>query len=227
MLRTTLFLTVALSCMMTACMEDKKNANTTAQSIMADTLNVLPPSVAELDATKSVSDKEINASKSNNEPQSSDYTDAKTAKVNKKPTAKTPEKPVKPPVPAPKTDTKAGNTPSDKVKKRAGKDDVFIISEVAPKYPGGEGGMTQYLQKNIKYPSSAQEQGVKGTVLVQFVVEKDGKVSDVTIVRSVAKSLDAEAKRVVAAMPTWAAGKQNGKAVAVQYTLPIKFALVE
>ena len=118
-------------------------------------------------------------------------------------------------------------TAPDNVKKRNGRDDVFVRSEVAPAYPGGEAAMMKYLQKNLKYPMAAKENGVKGTVYVQFVVEKDGKVDDVVVSKGVDKSLDAEAKRVVSAMPKWAAGKQAGQSVAVQYVLPVKFDLVE
>ena len=118
-------------------------------------------------------------------------------------------------------------TAPDNVKKRNGRDDVFVRSEVAPSYPGGEAAMMKYLQKNLKYPMAAKENGVKGTVYVQFVVEKDGKVDDVVVSKGVDKSLDAEAKRVVSTMPKWAAGKQSGQAVAVQYVLPVKFDLVE
>lgn len=147
------------------------------------------------------------------------------------------EKAVKNPPATSTTTTKPGSVtknpgamiPSapDNIKKRSGKDDVLVRSEVAPSYPGGEAAMMKYLQKNLKYPMVAKENGVKGTVYVQFVVEKDGKVDDIVIARSVDKSLDAEAKRVVAAMPKWAAGKQAGQAVAVQYVLPVKFDLVE
>jgi periplasmic protein TonB len=117
--------------------------------------------------------------------------------------------------------------PDGNVKKRNGKDDVLVRAEVAPLYPGGDAAMMKYLQKNLKYPTVAKENGVKGTVFVQFVVEKNGQVSDVIVAKGVDKSLDAEAKRVVAAMPKWAAGQQAGQAVAVQYVLPVKFELVE
>lgn len=135
-------------------------------------------------------------------------------------TATLPKKPAKPAVPTPPNK-------NGKVKKRTGKDDVFEISEVKPMYPGGDAAMMKYLQKNIKYPIQAKEQGAKGTVFVRFVVEKDGSVSDVTVAKGVNPLLDAEAQRVVKSMPKWAAGKQNGTNVAVQYTLPVKFELVE
>ena len=113
------------------------------------------------------------------------------------------------------------------VVKRKGKDDVFQISEIKPEFPGGDGAMMKFLNKNIKYPTTAKENGIKGTVFMRFVVEKDGSVGDVEVAKGVNPLLDAEAKRVVASMPKWAAGKQNGTPVAVQYTLPVKFELIE
>jgi TonB family protein len=135
-------------------------------------------------------------------------------------TATLPKPTAKPAVPTPPK--KDGN-----IKKRTGKDDVFTISEVKPMYPGGDAAMMKYLQKNIKYPIQAKEQGVKGTVFMRFVVEKDGSVTDVEVAKGVNPLLDTEAKRVVSSMPKWAPGKQNGTNVAVQYTLPVKFDLVE
>jgi periplasmic protein TonB len=162
---------------------------------------------------------------------------AEDAKKSEKPKVEKPKAPAKPVITAPKPDKKGGKPAkeigsaipigTDKVKKRNGKDDVFVRSEVAPAYAGGEAAMIKYLQKNLRYPVIAKENGVKGTVFVQFVVEKDGKVDDVTVVKGVDKLLDAEAKRVVAAMPKWTAGQQNGQAVAVQYVLPVRFDLVE
>ena len=137
---------------------------------------------------------------------------------------------------APKPDKKGGKPTkgnevvpktTENVKKRTGKDDVFVRSEVAPLYLGGESAMMKYLQRNLKYPVISKENGVKGTVYVQFVVEKDGKVDDVTVLKGVDNLLNSEAKRVVSAMPKWAPGQQNGKSVAVQYILPVRFDLVE
>jgi TonB family protein len=142
-----------------------------------------------------------------------------------------PTKPTKPTTatlpaktPIPKATPPAKN---DNIKKRTGKDDVFVISEIKPAYPGGDGAMMKFLSKNIKYPVKAKEDGIKGTVYMRFVVEKDGSVTDVEVAKSVNPLLDAEAKRVVSSMPKWAAGKQNGNNVAVQYTLPVKFDLIE
>ena len=113
------------------------------------------------------------------------------------------------------------------VLKRPGRDNVLTTSEVKPSYPGGDKAMTTFLNKNIKYPSQAKEDGVKGTVYVKFVVEKDGSVDDVVVSKGVHPLLDNEAMRVVKAMPKWAAGKQAGQPVATQYTLPVKFQLVD
>jgi periplasmic protein TonB len=146
---------------------------------------------------------------------------AQTTKPAAKPTTKPATKP------APKPFTKTDQFPDENIIKRNGKDDVFKNAEVKPQYPGGEKAMMKYLKKNIKYPSKAKEDGVKGQVFVRFVVEKDGSVADVNIAKGVSPALDNEAKRVVSAMPKWTAGKQNSKPVAVQYTLPIRFELVE
>jgi TonB family protein len=149
-----------------------------------------------------------------------------TAKPATKPTPKTPTTTTLPkkPTTAPTTTptTKDGN-----VKKRTGKDDVIVIAEVKPVYPGGEGAMMNYLKSNIKYPMKAKEEGIKGTVYVQFVIEKDGSVAEVVVAKGINPLLDTEAKRVVSSMPKWAAGKQANKAVAVQYTLPVRFDLIE
>jgi protein TonB len=83
----------------------------------------------------------------------------------------------------------------------------------------------EYLQQNVKYPVVAQENGVQGRVVVSFVVEKDGSITDVKVVRSVDPSLDKEAARVVKSMPRWIPGKQNGSAVRVKYNVPVSFRL--
>lgn len=104
-------------------------------------------------------------------------------------------------------------------------DEVFAIVEKMPTFPGGEEKMYKYLQNTIKYPPIAQENGIQGTVYLNFVVGKDGKIRDIKVLRGVDKLLDAEAIRVVKKMPPWKAGKQRGKAVSVTYNLPIKFTL--
>ena len=102
---------------------------------------------------------------------------------------------------------------------------VFDVVEEMPSFPGGQGALMQYLASNIKYPVVAQENGVQGRVIVSFVVERDGSITDVKVARSVDPSLDREAQRVVKSMPKWKPGKQNGSAVRVKYTVPVVFRL--
>ena len=102
---------------------------------------------------------------------------------------------------------------------------VFDVVEEMPSFPGGQGALMQYLASNIKYPVVAQENGIQGRVIVSFVVERDGSISDVKVARSVDPSLDREAQRVVKSMPKWKPGKQNGSAVRVKYTVPVVFRL--
>ncbi|MBR1401948.1 MAG: energy transducer TonB [Prevotella sp.] len=102
---------------------------------------------------------------------------------------------------------------------------VFDVVEQMPSFPGGMGALMSWLSQNIKYPVIAAENGVQGRVIVQFVVEKDGSVTDVHVAKSVDPSLDKEATRVVKAMPKWIPGKQNGSAVRVKYTVPVTFKL--
>jgi len=102
---------------------------------------------------------------------------------------------------------------------------VYEVVEQMPEYPGGMPALIEYLQTNIKYPKDAEKQKVEGRVLVQFVIETDGSVTDVKVTKKVFPSLDAEGIRVVQAMPKWTPGKHKGKIVRVQYTLPIVFSL--
>ena len=92
-------------------------------------------------------------------------------------------------------------------------------------YPGGDAALMQYLSSNIHYPAVAAENGVQGRVVVGFVVERDGSITDVNVMRSVDPSLDREAVRVVKNMPRWTPGKQNGSAVRVKYQVPVTFRL--
>ena len=100
---------------------------------------------------------------------------------------------------------------------------IFDVVEQMPSFPGGN--VMAWLSQNLKYPVIAAENGVQGRVVVQFVVEKDGSVSDVHAVKKVDPSLDKEAERVVKSMPKWIPGKQNGSPVRVKYTLPVTFKL--
>ena len=102
---------------------------------------------------------------------------------------------------------------------------IFKVVEEMPQFPGGMGEAMKFLAKNMKYPVAAQEAKIEGRVIVQFVIERDGSVSDAKVMRGVSPELDAEAIRVVSMMPKWIPGKQRGKAVAVKYTMPIMFRL--
>jgi len=102
---------------------------------------------------------------------------------------------------------------------------VLTIVELMPAFNGGEEAMYQFLSENIKYPQVAKETGIQGTVIVKFVVEKDGSISDVQLLKTIGGGCDEEAVRVVKAMPKWKVGKQNGEPVRVYFTLPIRFTL--
>jgi periplasmic protein TonB len=101
----------------------------------------------------------------------------------------------------------------------------FLVVEQMPDFPGGEQALYKYLQENIKFPPMARESGITGTVYVRFVVDKKGKISNVTLLRGIGGGCDEEAIRVVQNMPNWNAGKQNGIPVPVYFTLPVKFIL--
>ena len=109
--------------------------------------------------------------------------------------------------------------------KPAEENKVHDFVEQMPSFPGGMGALMSWLSQNIKYPVIAAENGVEGRVIVQFVVEKDGSITDVKIAKSVDPSLDKEDSRVVSSMPHWIAGRQNGNPVRVKYTVPVTFKL--
>ena len=102
---------------------------------------------------------------------------------------------------------------------------VYNSVEQMPEFPGGMAEMMKFLQQNIQYPANAAKNNVEGRVILQFVVEKDGQIGEVKVVRSVDPELDAEALRVVKSMPNFIPGRQDGKPVAVWYTIPISFKL--
>ncbi|MCR5050959.1 MAG: energy transducer TonB [Paludibacteraceae bacterium] len=103
---------------------------------------------------------------------------------------------------------------------------VFVVVESMPEFPGGQQALFKYLSENVKYPVIAQENGIQGRVICQFVVNKDGSIVEVEVVRSGGDpSLDKEAIRVIKSMPKWKPGKQRGKAVRVKYTVPVNFKL--
>ncbi|MBN1650767.1 MAG: energy transducer TonB [Bacteroidales bacterium] len=102
---------------------------------------------------------------------------------------------------------------------------IFLVVENMPEFPGGEAAMYKFIGKNIEYPRMAKESGISGRVFVTFVVERDGSVTDVQILRGIGGGCDEEAIRVIKMMPKWTPGKQRGKPVRVQYRMPIKFTL--
>ncbi len=102
---------------------------------------------------------------------------------------------------------------------------IFEIVETNPEFPGGSKALNTYLSKNIKYPERPAEMGVSGKVIVRFVVERDGSVTQVTVARGVDPDLDKEAVRVISSMPRWKPGMQQGKPVRVRYTQPVVFKL--
>lgn len=104
-------------------------------------------------------------------------------------------------------------------------DEIFALVEKMPEFPGGNAALFQYLNKNIKYPVVPQEQGIQGKVIIQFVVDKNGTITDPVVVRSVDPYLDKEALRVIKAMPKWKPGMQRNQAVRVKYTVPVTFRL--
>ena len=118
-----------------------------------------------------------------------------------------------------KEEIKAPEPPKEEVEK------VFDVVEQMPSFLGGTGALMKYLNENIHYPVVAQENGVQGRVVISFVVERDGHITDVQVARSVDPSLDKEAMRVVKSMPKWIPGKQNGSAVRVKFNVPVAFRL--
>lgn len=104
-------------------------------------------------------------------------------------------------------------------------DVVYTYVEQMPEFPGGNEAMMEFIRKNLRYPETAKETGVEGRVIVRFVVNEDGTVSDITILRDIGAGCGAEAVHVVKMMPKWKSGKQNGRAVRTYMTLPVMFRL--
>lgn len=102
---------------------------------------------------------------------------------------------------------------------------IFDVVEQPPSFPGGQAALLSWLSSHVKYPPIAEENGIQGRVIVGFVVERDGSVSQVQVIRGVDPSLDKEAARVVASMPKWTPGRQNGQNVRVKYNVPVNFKL--
>ncbi len=130
-----------------------------------------------------------------------------------------PPPPPPPPVPGSVEEQNAKNSNGESGKK------VYKTVETLPEFKGGQNAMINYLVSNIKYPENAKKKGIQGKVFVAFIVGETGKVSNVRVVKGVNAELDAEAVRVVASMPDWNPGKDKGKAVDVELTLPIQFKL--
>lgn len=102
---------------------------------------------------------------------------------------------------------------------------VYEVVEVAPQFPGGTSALMSYLSSTVTYPKEAEKQDIEGRVIIQFIVEKDGSVSNANVIRGAHPLLDAEALRVINAMPKWEPGKQKGEAVRVKFNVPINFKL--
>ena len=117
------------------------------------------------------------------------------------------------------------NTNATAQNKKAANDKVLEKAEVMPEYPGGEQAMMQFVADNVKYPQDAIDKEISGRVLVSFVVEKDGSIGDVKVVKGIGGGCDEEAVRVVNAMPKWKPGMDKGKPVRVSYMMPITFKL--
>jgi len=115
--------------------------------------------------------------------------------------------------------------PKEQVIQQEAPKEIFTVVEEQPGYPGGDEARIKFLQENIKYPEEAKELGVQGKVFVTFVVEVDGSITDVRVLRGIGAGCDEEAVRVVKSMPRWVPGKQRGQPVRVQFNLPIKFTL--
>ena len=116
-------------------------------------------------------------------------------------------------------------TPVEVEEEEVEEEQIFQIVEEPASFPGGIGECMKWLGKNMKYPTISQENGVQGRVIVQFVINRDGSIVDAKVVRGVDPYLDKEALRVVNQMPKWSPGKQRGKAVRCQFTLPVQFRL--
>ncbi len=112
-----------------------------------------------------------------------------------------------------------------KVTSNPDKNGIYTVVEVPPSFPGGEKARVQYMLDNLKYPEGAKSKGIQGTVFVAYIVRADGSISDAKVLRGIGGGCDEEALRVVNAMPKWDPGKQRGKAVNVQFNMPIKFVL--
>lgn len=103
-------------------------------------------------------------------------------------------------------------------------DQVFDVAEIMPEFPGGMGKLREFIRINTRYPYELEKQGIKGRVIVAFVVRRTGNITDAKVVRSVHPQFDAEALRVINSMPRWIPGKHLGRCVDVKYVVPVRFA---
>ena len=117
------------------------------------------------------------------------------------------------------------NTNAMAQSKKVANDKVIEKAEVMPQFPGGDQAMMDFVAKNVQYPEEAKEKEISGRVMVGFIVEKDGSISDVKVVKGIGGGCDEEAVRVVKAMPKWKPGKEKGKPVRVSYMMPFTFKL--
>lgn len=114
---------------------------------------------------------------------------------------------------------------NQRTERNASDEKIFDVVEQPPSFPGGQAALMSYLSKNVKYPEEALKDNVQGRVIVGFIVEKDGSVSNAKIIRSVDSALDKEAIRIVMSMPKWTPGRQNGRNVRTKYNVPVNFKL--
>lgn len=119
---------------------------------------------------------------------------------------------------------KLKNLPSEEVKGKT-EGEIFTVVEEMPSFPGGLQELMKFISKEVKYPAEAQEKGIQGRVILSMVIDKEGNVNDIKVLRGVDPLLDNEAIRVIKSMPKWTPGKQKGKAVNVKYTIPVSFKL--
>ena len=117
------------------------------------------------------------------------------------------------------------NTTVTAQNKKAASDKVYEKVEVMPEFPGGDQAMMDFVAKNVVYPQEARDKEISGRVMVGFIVEKDGSISDAKVVKGIGGGCDEEAVRVVNAMPKWKPGKQKGKPVRVSFMMPFNFKL--
>ncbi len=110
----------------------------------------------------------------------------------------------------------------DKKEIQDNKDSVYIVAEKHPEFPGGQGALLNYLNKTLRYPDEERDNNIQGLVIVSFVVRKDGSITDIKILKGATPNLDAEAMRVVKAMPAWIPGERDGEALNVGINLPIR-----